>query len=248
MKEDHHWITSGSNRLSAIVHDARSERMVIMAHGFTGHKAEAAWIFTEAARRFAASGLNVLRFDFAGSGDSEGAFGEMSARTEIADLHAAIDWASRNGARRIGVLGLSMGGAVSICAVAERKDVAALVTWSAVPDFRIWILPGFPAQFWEAAAQNKPSQHGAFPLGANFLPDALKLDVPASYARIAIPKLIVEGTKDIPGFQAGNLLNHAQALEPKRRHLIPDGEHVFANPAHRQEAIRVSLEFFLEFL
>jgi alpha/beta superfamily hydrolase len=247
-EETQHWIAGGPNRLAAVLHDAGSESWVVMAHGFTGHKAESSWLFTTTARAFAEAGLSVLRFDFAGSGDSEGAFEDMTPATEIADLNRAIDWARGRGARRLGLLGLSMGGGVSICAAAARADVAALVTWSPVPDFRAWSMMAFPASAWEGAMAGKSFAYGAYTLGPRFFLDCRQLDIPGAYARLQMPKMIVEGTNDLQGFQSGNYLNHLAAGEPKRMHLIPGGDHVFNSPEHRREAVRASLEFFLEFL
>ena len=243
-----HWIGGEANRLAAVLHDAGSDVWVIMAHGFTGHKSEAGWLFTTTARALAAAGLNVLRFDFAGSGDSDGTFEDMSPATEIADLNRAVDWARARGARRVGMLGLSMGGGVSICAAADRPDVAALVAWSPVPDLRAWSMMAFPAAAWEGAMEGKAYAHGPYTLGARFFLDCRRLDIPAAYARLSMPKLIVEGTNDLAGLQSGNYLNHLAAREPKRMHLIPGADHVFTNPEHRREAIRVSLEFLREHL
>jgi uncharacterized protein len=244
LKENHHWIRRGSLRLAAIMHEAGSNDVIVMAHGFTGHKSEAGWLFTKTARLFASRGFNVLRFDFSGSGDSEGDFSEMSPLTEMEDLNAVIDWTYQNGADHVGLLGLSLGGAVSILTAAKRKDITALAAWSPVPDLKVWAMTSLPPQAWECALQRKAYQHGPFLLQPSFLLDMIGLDVSAAYASLLIPKLIVEGTKDHNGFQAGNLLNHMRAPEPKHLHLIDGADHVFNDPSHRQNAMDVTLDFF----
>ncbi|MFA0780897.1 MAG: hypothetical protein RJAPGHWK_002418, partial [Candidatus Fervidibacter sp.] len=47
---------------------------VAMCHGFTGNRIEAHRLFVKAARHFVQHGIAVLRFDFRGSGESEGDF------------------------------------------------------------------------------------------------------------------------------------------------------------------------------
>ena len=47
---------------------------VVFFHGFTGTKVEPHRIFVKTARELAAIGFYALRFDFRGSGDSEGIF------------------------------------------------------------------------------------------------------------------------------------------------------------------------------
>lgn len=73
----------------------RREKIVILAHGFTGNKSESDRLFVTAARSLAASGITALRFDFMGSGDSSGEFYEMSPNTEIRDLLDVIAWTRR---------------------------------------------------------------------------------------------------------------------------------------------------------
>lgn len=45
-----------------------------MLHGFTGNKTETHFLYTRLARQLATQGIAALRFDFAGSGDSQGEF------------------------------------------------------------------------------------------------------------------------------------------------------------------------------
>jgi len=80
-------IPKGNQNLSAVLHDCgHKEYLIVMAHGFTSHKAESSRFFVTATRAFAENGFNILRFDFIGSGDSSGGFHEMSPNTEITDL------------------------------------------------------------------------------------------------------------------------------------------------------------------
>ncbi|HOX40417.1 MAG TPA: alpha/beta fold hydrolase [Candidatus Brocadiia bacterium] len=248
MAEDHHWIQSGAKRLSAILHSADADRIIVLAHGFTGHKIEAGRLFVQAARTFAEGGFSVLRFDFAGSGDSEGSFDEMSPKTEIADLHAVLEWVRDMGFSRRGLLGLSMGGAVSTFVAAERQDLKALVLWSPVPGFMPWAGMGFPTSAWEGALRGETFNRGEYPLGPKFFTDMLELDVPKALSGVTIPKLIVEGDNDAPGFQTGNFLNLRNAPEPKEMRIIRGGDHVFTNADNRREVIAVSMDFFRRYV
>jgi alpha/beta superfamily hydrolase len=87
------WIPSGGKRMAGVLHlPAGRGRApaVLMLHGFTGHKVETHRLFVRTARQLAASGLIVLRFDFRGSGDSEGEFEEMTIRGEVEDALNAL--------------------------------------------------------------------------------------------------------------------------------------------------------------
>ena len=99
-------------------HDAPCPAVAFF-HGFTGTKVEPHRIFVKTARELAAIGFYVLRFDFRGSGDSEGDFSEMTIGGEVSDAIKSIDvLTAMQGVdpERIGILGLSMGGVCcSVC-------------------------------------------------------------------------------------------------------------------------------------
>lgn len=63
---------------------------VLFAHCFTCGKDIAA--ASRIARRLAAEGLAVLRFDFTGLGNSDGDFANTSFSSNVADLVAAADY------------------------------------------------------------------------------------------------------------------------------------------------------------
>jgi alpha/beta superfamily hydrolase len=87
--------------------------------------------YIELAERFS-NDFAVLRFDFRGCGESEGKFSDIDGR--YADLIAAIGFVRELGIARIGLLGSSLGGCLSILAGAE-EEIGAVVTWSAVSRF-----------------------------------------------------------------------------------------------------------------
>ena len=111
-----------------------------MCHGFTGQKVEAHRIFVKTAEALAAQGYLALRFDFRGSGDSEGAFEEMTFEGEVSDAVRAVDYLLAEepvDPERIGVVGLSMGGAVAACLSGRDERIKATVLWAAVADFEV---------------------------------------------------------------------------------------------------------------
>jgi pimeloyl-ACP methyl ester carboxylesterase len=229
----------GPHRLAAVLHRAspRNRRLVILAHGFTGLKSETGRLFVSTARTLAERGLDALRFDFMGSGDSSGEFTAMTPRTEIADLHAVIDWARRRGYRRIGVLGLSLGGGVSICTVAGRPagQIRALCTWSSVPSFKYWR---------RRSNDELLDPQNCSRVSPRFFTDLPAVDIPAAYATIRCPKLQIQGDRDLPGFRKWFEKNMRPALPPKRHVIIPGADHVFSQASHRRRVIRLTAGFF----
>lgn len=109
---------------------------VVLFHGFTGTKVEPHRIFVKTAEALAQEGIAALRFDFRGSGDSEGDFEDMTLQGEISDARVSLDYVSSLpgvDGDNIGILGLSMGGAVA-ASVSDDPRVKSVVLWSAVAD------------------------------------------------------------------------------------------------------------------
>src|SRR5437867_11466797 len=89
---------------------------VVLFHGFTGDRMESHWLFVKCARALARAGVASLRFDFFGSGESDGTFRQATLQGEIEDARAAVNFFRRQKGihqERIGLLGPSLGGAIA---------------------------------------------------------------------------------------------------------------------------------------
>lgn len=86
--------------------------------------------FVQFARRLAERGHSVLRFDYAGYGDSEGDFAEASPSTMQADIEAAMEeLGRRSGTKSFALVGLRLGATLASRVAAARSDVERLVLW-----------------------------------------------------------------------------------------------------------------------
>jgi putative redox protein len=98
----------------------------ILAHCFTCSKN------TRAARSISQyltkNGIGVLRFDFAGLGDSEGDFSDTNFSSNIQDLIAAADYLESNWMAPAILIGHSLGGAAVLATATELASVKAVVT------------------------------------------------------------------------------------------------------------------------
>lgn len=107
---------------------------IAMYHGYTGNKMESHFIFVKLSRALARAGIASVRFDFAGSGESDGDFKDMTPETELSDAKAILEYL-RNmeciDKCRVGICGLSMGGYVAgITAGDNSSMVKALCMWA----------------------------------------------------------------------------------------------------------------------
>jgi uncharacterized protein len=102
--------------------NAGAAATVVLAHGYAGNKSD----MLEWAEPLHTD-YNLVLFDFRNHGQS-GAASTTVGVTEQRDLRAVIDWLETvKGAKRIGVLGVSMGGAAAVNEAATDDRVDALV-------------------------------------------------------------------------------------------------------------------------
>ncbi len=226
--------------LAAVLHRAPGKSLVILCHGFTGTKTESGRLFVQAARALQKAGLNVLRFDFMGSGDSSGDFSQMSPNTQIRDALDVLAWGRRR-YKKVAYLGLSFGGGTVICAAHQAKTRPdALLTWSAVPSFTWWRT--VPPE------GEKPVAGNPMIPGKSFYKDRPKVDIPEAYVALDIPRLQIQGDRDLPEFR-----EQFAAFSPKNnplvRHLvIPEADHVFTTWTHRRQVIAESVRWLKKHL
>ena len=219
---------------------------VLLCHGFTGTKSESHFVFTKLARALADSGIAALRFDFRGSGDSEGRFQDMTISGEISDALCALDVFAdlpEVDGGRLGILGLSLGGCVAACVAGRSDAVRATVLWAPVHHphkqfTRREIGPevAFPFEF-----------SGGMLLGKGFVDELPDIDPVAEILAARGPVLVLHGTEDesIPceWSQA-----YVEALTgaglPAERETIQGADHTFADVAHERAVIERSVGWF----
>ncbi len=86
------------------------------------------------ANRLAESGMDVLRFDYAGTGDSWGNAEDQSLSQWLMDVDAALEeLESLTRARGASIIGLRAGARLALEVCARRQDVARLLLWDPQP-------------------------------------------------------------------------------------------------------------------
>lgn len=97
--------------------------VVVFSHCFTCNKDLKAIV--RISRAMAASGITVLRYDMTGLGGSDGDFSQTNFTTNVADLRAAIRFATAEIGPVTGLIGHSFGGAASLAVAGEPQQVVA---------------------------------------------------------------------------------------------------------------------------
>ncbi len=120
----------------------RATSAVILVHGRNTGKADAMLTrFVELATPLHEAGLAVMMIDMRGHGDSEGSRYTFGVK-ERNDVLAAVDWLIAHEVQpgKIGILGVSLGGASVIGAAAEEEAIGAVALDSTFADLNPLII------------------------------------------------------------------------------------------------------------
>jgi len=230
---------SNNSQLVGMLHQVGSNKIIIMCHGFKGHKCENKRLFVEAARAFCREDYDELRFDFYGSGDSEGEFEDTLISTNILNLEDAFKFVIQRGYGQVALLGISMGAATAIL-TANKLDIKALILWSSVPDMHR-IFDSTITSLGPVDPDKAVFEYEGWNINRRFWEDAVHYDIMGELAKITIPKFIVQGTADEPVFVQGFHDFRDLVLPPTDFMEIPKAGHTFQTPLHRQLVIRQTL-------
>ena len=236
-------------RLRGMVHRPAGARRrmpgVVFLHGFTGDRMESHWIFVKCSRALAFHGIASLRFDFYGSGESDGQFDEVTLQGEVSDAEAAVEFFRKQkgvDGRRLGLCGLSLGGAVAAC-VAARLRVQALVLWAAL---------AHTAHLRELAQRTTPipgtdgaREYNAHRFSFSFLDRIEKIEPLKSIARFKGPTLIIHPEKD-EYLSLTHPEDYFQASRAtlKEKVIVGDADHTFSSLAWEAEVIARTVDWF----
>jgi dipeptidyl aminopeptidase/acylaminoacyl peptidase len=245
------FLNSAGKTLRGVLHlpataQPHSARAVVLFHGFTGNRMESHWMFVKCSRALAQADVASLRFDFYGSGESDGEFRQMTLRGEITDGRAAVAFLRRQRSidpKRVGLLGLSLGGAVA-AALAPGVRAKALVLWSAVAH------TARLGDIVKKLARRIPDKPGAFEYDAReihprLMEDVLKVEPIRHIARYKGPTLIIHPEMDetVPISHARDFF-HATRSETKEVAIIAGADHVFTAIPWEQEVIARTVQWF----
>lgn len=222
--------------------------IVCIFHGFTGNKMEPHFIFVKLSRMLEAKGIASVRFDFGGSGESDGDFIDMTLSKELGEAKDILDYAKSLNfvdKNRIGVLGLSMGGAVASMLAGERKeDVQSLCLWAPAGNMGELVLRGRTEEDINSMRNLGYCDIGGLLLGKDFLDDVISLDIFSKSAAYDKNVLLLHGDKD----QAVPISTSERYLEIYETravlHVIAGGDHTFNRRSWEEEVLDYTIGFF----
>jgi len=237
MKVERVSFASQGQAIAAVLHlpvlDTKNQPCVITSHGLFSSKDSEKYIVL--GDRFARRGMAFLRFDFRGCGESGGKISETTVSDRMEDLNMAIRFA-RSLPRidpRIGLMGSSLGGFISLIMAAGKEDIRAVVTWA--------------TPFSLNGLEEKRGEGEMASLGEEFFHDIKVHDLTSALGKV-VNCLVIHGDRDelVPVEQARMI--YERLNEPKKMEIIEGGDHRLTNPNHREKAFEMTLEWFEKYL
>ena len=222
---------SEGQKVAGVLHlpDKKKPPCIVASHGLLSSKDSEKYIGLGEA--LAGEGIAMLRFDFRGIGESEGRLDDDTVSRRIADLGAAIDFvrSRRDLGKKIGLVGSSLGGYVSLFKAAADPDIRAVVTWAT------------PFHLDDLKTKEQKED---YPLPAEpFFEDLPKHRLAPVLPRIS-RCLVIHGEADetVPVDQAWEIFQGLAA--PKEIHTIEGADHRLTDPVHRKRALDLTVAWF----
>ncbi len=155
---------------------AGAQTLVLMVHGFPGHRDAHDNLFGDFEALFNQYGLHTLRFDFRGCGHSEGKKDDFTIESAQHDLNLVLTWAEHQAFESVILIGEGLG--AHICLHSASPMIRMLMLFWPVTDLKLYA--GGPA--------------------GTLLPEKLKAEIAGmgepAFDDLRIPVLIQYGAQD----------------------------------------------------
>jgi len=214
---------------------------VILSHGFMMDRYVRGQ-FPKMAEALKNNGLASLMFDYTGSGQSDDTAITVTKQTD--DLLSAVRFIKTLGYKRVGLLGVSLGGLYSILACTE--EISAIVLWAPVTAAKVpgklkepCVLNDFQVQGY-TLLKNKAGR--VFKVDKQYYHERLSVNQEAVLSRVQCPVLILHGNQDtvVPLSHSEKAIKYLP--QGSRLWIIHEADHSFAN--HLKLIITLSADWF----
>ncbi|PRQ46857.1 putative feruloyl esterase [Rosa chinensis] len=229
-------------KLVGLLHETGSREIVILCHGARASKDH--FIIENLAVALEKQGISSFRFDFAGNGESEGAFQVGHLRREADDLHAVIQHFSGSNHVVNAIFGHSKGGADVLLYASKYHDIPTVVEASARYDLKKGIEKHLGKDFMEKIKKEGFIDIGSpkFRVTEESLMDILSTDMRESCLKIDkdCRVLTVHGSADeiVP---VENAFEFAKIIPNHKIHIIEGADHCYK--LHQAELDTVVVDF-----
>ncbi len=217
---------------------------VLLAHCFTCSKD--LHTMTRLSRGLVGAGYAVLRFDFAGIGESGGDFSRKTVSRNVGDIVAAARMLIERGFGPCALLGHSLGGAATLLAANRLKAVrlVAVIGAPACPDHVRRLLSDHEEVIRRDGEAVVEIAGRPFPVSLDFLDDLARHDEAGEVARLGRPLMVVHAVDDrTVSIDEGERI-FAAARHPKAFVSLPDADHLLTTRSSAEAVLRLLVAWF----
>ncbi len=205
---------------------------VILSHGLISSKASSKYVALS--EQLATEGIASCRFDYHGCGESGGILEETTLTIRFENLSSVVEYSRTYpgiNPERIGILGSSFGGVTCVLKASRDPAIRCISPWAT------------PFELKKTGDSGIDGIH----FRDEFYSDSLKYDI-LSEAKNVSCALVIHGEIDdtVPCREGEAIYEHLR--EPKQLHIIKGADHTFFIPDHRDQAIRLAVDWFKKYL
>lgn len=223
---------------------------VLICHGFVGNRIGVNRLFVKAARELADNGYVVLRFDYAGCGESEGEYGSYGVDSLVDQTRFVLDYLldlPMVDPQRVTLLGHSLGGAVAVLTAASDKRVSTLVLWAPVGQPFKDIVAIVGKEIYEEVVLHGSTEYLGYTLGQTFFQSLSTVHPLMAAKDVSGDVLLIHGSddRDISAeysflYQKVFRMRNSGLSE---KEILPQADHCFTTRGHAAQVIKRTVEW-----
>lgn len=169
--------------------------LVIMAHGFPGHKTGNNDLFGDLEFLLAEKGYNTLRFDFRGCGESDGKEERFCLSSAVEDFRNVLQWAKGQKYKRFIYIGEGLGATLSV--LSTDLDVMIMILLWPILDTEEFYAKNFAGrELNDDARERGYIEHEGHKYGLDFLRELKTARLASKLKDCYMPTLILHGARD----------------------------------------------------
>ena len=224
--------------------------IVIIFHGFLGNKVGPHFIFVKLSKLLEQKGIASIRFDFGGSGESDGEFADMTLSRELSEAEAILHYVKSLefiDQKNIAVLGLSMGGAIASMLAGEHKDdIRTLCLWAPAGNMSEVTIDYFIGRRKDEFHKNGFLDLDGLILGKDFVQDISNLDIYKKASEFDKRVLLLHGDNDeVVSIKASE--RYKELYDDKAKfHIIEGANHTFDKKEWEDAVFRYTTDFLVK--
>ncbi|MCK5284093.1 MAG: alpha/beta fold hydrolase [Alphaproteobacteria bacterium] len=208
--------------------------LVIMAHGFPGHKASNNDLYGDLEFILEENGYDTIRFDFRGCGESDGLAEDFTLRRACEDFKYVLYWATQKNYKQFIFIGEGVGATVALMNITLNLNAIVLL-WP-ILDLKSYYKLHFANKILDSDDKSRgyiKDKNQKY--GLDFIKELKKEKINHTLRKLNVPTIIMQGVKDkiitMEHIEIAKKHMNSKRIEITTFH---DGEHGLQKLNHRK--------------